>query len=117
MFMKSVKIAILAAVPMLAAGAGMADSVLLVREYPVKQEQAMTDHDLTDQLQRQGFQDVSLKRDGNQIQVSGMRKGEELILTYDGAHGRLVRVSGEPALLQQMLDDTHDGGGSLGTNG
>lgn len=114
MFMNSLKVAVIAALPMLAAGSAMAGSLTVMQEYPVKQSQQVTDHALTDQLQKQGFQDVSLVRDGTQLKVSGMRQGEELTLIYDGAQGRLVQVSGHPGLMQQMLDDSHAGRGSPG---
>ncbi|MFH5776112.1 hypothetical protein ACHFJ0_17860 [Paracoccus sp. NGMCC 1.201697] len=120
MFMNPLKIALIAALPLLAAGPAMASTsartatVSVIRDYSVKQPATATDHALTDQLQRQGFQDVGLMRDGNQIQVTGTRHGEELTLLYDGMHGRLTDVNGQPALMQQMQQDAQTGRGSPG---
>lgn len=106
MFMKSLKIATLAALPLLCAGGAMAATpVMVLRQYPLEQSQGKVDHVLTDQLSQQGFTDVSLHRGAGDITVSGMRQDEQLTLTYDAGKGQLIRVAGEPALLQMTVDD------------
>lgn len=105
MFMKSLRIAAIAALPLLAAQGAMAASVTVMQQYPVKQSQAHVDQALTQQLKRQGFGDVSLSRAEDRITVSGVRQNEQLTLIYDAAKGQLIEVNGEPAMTQSMMHD------------
>lgn len=109
MFMKSLKIVALIALPFLGAGGAMAASVTVVQQYPMKQSQQWVDHSLTDQLKKQGFTDVSLSRADGQVTVSGVRQDEQLTLIYDAANGQLTQINGEPALLQTTIDDAMKG--------
>lgn len=109
MFMKSLRIAALIALPVFSAGAAMAASVTVVQQYPMKQSQQWVDHSLTEQLKKQGFTDVSLSRSDDQITVSGVRQDEQLTLIYDTGNGQLTQINGEPALLQTTIDDAMKG--------
>jgi hypothetical protein len=109
MFMKTLKIVALMALPVFAAGSAMAASVTVVQQYPLKETQQKVDYSLTEMLKKQGFTDVGLHRAHGQITVSGVRKDEHLTLIYDAGNGQLTRVNGEPALLQTTIDDAMRG--------
>lgn len=100
MFMKTLKIAAIAAAPLLFAGGAMAvESITVPQQLPVKQGQKAAEQALTQELAKQGFTHVTLSHDGQAIQASGMRQNQELSLSYDLKTGDLTKVNGKPRLL------------------
>ncbi|SMO56281.1 hypothetical protein [Paracoccus laeviglucosivorans] len=114
MFLKPLKIALVAALPLMSAGGAMAASVTVLKQYPTAQNEERADAALKEQLSRQGFTDVALNRTGDRIDVQGERQGEQITLRYDNASGRLLEVNGKPALLADTQKDAMSGRGSAG---
>ncbi|MTH63842.1 hypothetical protein [Paracoccus shanxieyensis] len=114
MFSRSLKIACLAALPLLSAGAAMADSIAVLTQYPTARNEQTADDVFKAQLSGQGFQDVALNRTADRIDVRGDRNGEQIMLSYDSASGKLVEVNGKPALLADTEEQAMTGHGSAG---